>query len=382
MRILKSNPVLGLMNSYMVDSPQPTNINYMWNFGSLLGLCLVVQIITGVFLAMNYSPGLEVAFDSVERIMRDVNYGWLIRYMHANFASFFFICVYTHIAKGIYYGSYKAPRIHLWSVGVVIFIVLMATGFLGYTLVYGQMSLWGTVVITNLFSAIPWIGNDLVQLIWGGFSVGHSTINRFFAFHFLFPFVLAALVCVHLIYLHEHGSSNPLGVNGNYDRIPFHPYFIFKDLVTVFYILTIAMFVIAFVPNYLGHSDNYNLGNPLSTPSSIVPEWYFLPFYAILRSIPDKLLGVIAMFGALLILLSLPFLDLHSNRGAYSRPLFKFAFWVFVVDFLILGFIGGKHVEAPFVTIGALATAYYFINFIVIIPLVSIIEMYLAELNS
>ena len=301
MRIFKSHPLLKLVNSYIIDSPQPSNLSYSWNFGSLLALCLVIQIITGVTLAMHYNPSVLEAFNSVEHIMRDVNNGWLIRYLHSNTASAFFLIVYLHIGRGLYYGSYKAPRTLVWTIGTVIFILMMATAFLGYVLPYGQMSLWGATVITNLMSAIPWVGQDIVEFIWGGFSVGDATLNRFFALHFVLPFVLAALALMHLITLHDSaGSGNPLGVSGSSDRLPFAPYFIFKDLITIFiFFLVLAIFVF-FMPNVLGDSENYVMANPMQTPPAIVPEWYLLPFYAILRSIPNKLLGVIAMFSAIL----------------------------------------------------------------------------------
>lgn len=380
MRLLKTHPILGLLNSYAVDSPQPANISYMWNFGSLLGACLIIQILTGVFLAMHYTPSVDLAFVSVEHIMRDVNYGWLIRYLHANTASFFFIFVYLHIGRGLYYGSYKSPRVLLWSIGVVILVLMMAIAFLGYVLPYGQMSLWGATVITNLLSAIPWIGQDFVQFVWGGFSVNNATLNRFFSLHYLLPFVLAALAAMHLLALHEHGSSNPLGVSGNTDRLPFHPYFVFKDLVTVFAFLFALGAFVFFMPNALGHSDNYIPANPMQTPPSIVPEWYLLPFYAILRSIPNKLLGVLAMFGSLLILLVMPILDTSRIRGNQFRPFMRFAFWLFVVDFLILMFIGSQHVESPYVEIGAIATVFYFSWFIIIVPVIGIVENTLMDI--
>lgn len=374
MRLLKTHPILGLVNSYMVDSPQPANISYMWNFGSLLGMCLVIQIITGVTLAMHYTPSVDLAFISVEHIMRDVNYGWLLRYMHANVASFFFIFVYLHIGRGLYYGSYRSPRTLLWSIGVVILILMMAIAFLGYVLPYGQMSLWGATVITNLMSAIPWIGPDIVTTLWGGFSVNNATLNRFFSLHFVLPFVLAALAAMHLLALHEHGSSNPLGVSANADRLPFHPYFVFKDLVTVLVALLAILAVVSYVPNYLGHSDNYIMANPMQTPPSIVPEWYLLPFYAILRSIPNKLLGVIAMFAALLILLAMPILDTGRVRGAQFRPLLRWSFWILVADFVVLMRVGSEHVENPWILVGQIATALYFAWFIVIVPAVGILE--------
>ena len=382
MRLLKTNPILGLLNSYMVDSPQPANLSYMWNFGSLLGACLIIQILTGVFLAMHYTPSVDIAFVSVEHIMRDVNYGWLIRYLHANTASFFFIFVYFHIGRNLYYGSYKSPRVLPYSIGVVILVLMMAIAFLGYVLPYGQMSLWGATVITNLLSAIPWIGQDFVEFVWGGFSVSNATLNRFFSLHYLLPFVLAALAAMHLLTLHEHGSSNPLGISGNTDRIPFHPYLVFKDLVTVFLFLLLLGAFVFYMPNALGHSDNYIPANPMQTPPSIVPEWYLLPFYAILRSIPNKLLGVIAMFMSLLILLAMPVLDTSRIRGSQFRPFMRFAFWLFVANFFVLMFIGSQHVESPYVEIGAAATAFYFLWFIVVVPVVGIVENTLMDIAT
>ena len=382
MRLLKTHPILGLLNSYMVDSPQPSNISYMWNFGSLLGVCLIIQIVTGVTLAMHYTPSVDLAFISVEHIMRDVNYGWLIRYLHANVASFFFIFVYLHIGRGMYYGSYKAPRTLPWSIGVIMLVLMMAIAFLGYVLPYGQMSLWGATVITNLLSAIPWIGQDFVQFVWGGFSVNNATLNRFYSLHFLLPFVLAALAAMHLLTLHEHGSSNPLGISGNTDRIPFHPYFTFKDLVTIFAFLLALSAIVFYAPNLLGHSDNYIPANPMQTPPSIVPEWYLLPFYAILRSIPNKLIGVIAMFMALLILLAMPLLDTSRIRGAQFRPLMRFAFWVFVANFIMLMYLGACHVEDPFITVGQVCTALYFMWFVVIVPVIGIVENTLLDLAT
>nr|YP_008854730.1 apocytochrome b [Ganoderma sinense]AHA41730.1 apocytochrome b [Ganoderma sinense] len=382
MRNLKSQILLRLVNSYLVDSPEPANISYLWNFGSLLGICLILQILTGIFLAMHYQPHVDFAFNSVEHIMRDVNNGWAIRYTHANVASFFFIFVYAHIAKGLYYGSYKSPRVLLWTIGVIILIVMIGTGFLGYVLPYGQMSLWGATVITNLLSAIPVFGQDLVELIWGGFSVSNATLNRFFSLHYLLPFLLAALVVAHLIALHTHGSNNPNGISGSGDRYAFHPYFVFKDLVTIFLFFLVLSIMVFYYPNFLGHSDNYIPANPMQTPASIVPEWYLLPFYAILRSIPNKLLGVLAMFGALLIFLILPYSDLSQIRGSSFRPLMKFAFWLFVTDFIILMWIGSQHPETPYVEIGQVATAFYFLWFIFIIPVVGVLENTLFDLAT
>jgi len=383
MRILKSHPLLSLANGYLVDSPQPSNLSYLWNFGSLLAFCLIIQIVTGVTLAMHYNPSVLEAFNSVEHIMRDVNNGWLVRYLHSNTASAFFFLVYLHIGRNLYYGSYRAPRTLVFSIGVVIFILMIVTAFLGYVLPYGQMSLWGATVITNLMSAIPWIGQDIVEFIWGGFSVSNATLNRFFALHFVLPFVLAALALMHMIALHDSaGSGNPLGVSGNYDRLPFAPYFIFKDLVTIFlFILVLSIFVF-FMPNVLGDSDNYIMANPMQTPPAIVPEWYLLPFYAILRSIPNKLLGVVAMLSAILILLVMPFVDLSRSRGIQFRPLSKIAYYVFIANFLVLMQIGQKHVETPFIEVGQISTVLYFSHFLIIVPLVSLLENSLIEIAT
>ena len=382
MRIIKSHPLLRLVNAYLIDAPTPANISYLWNFGSLLALCLIIQIITGVTLAMHYTPSVAEAFNSVEHIMRDVNNGWLVRYLHANTASAFFFLVYLHIGRGLYYGSYKSPRTLTWAIGTVILIIMMATAFLGYVLPYGQMSLWGATVITNLMSAIPWIGQDIVEFIWGGFSVNNATLNRFFALHFLLPFVLAALVLMHLIAYHDVvGSGNPLGISANYDRLPFAPYFLFKDLITIFLFFIVLSIFVFFMPNALGDSENYVVANPMQTPPAIVPEWYLLPFYAILRSIPNKLLGVIAMFAAILALMAMPLTDLSKLRGVQFRPLSKIAFFIFVANFLVLMQIGAKHVETPFIEFGQISTVLYFAHFFIIVPVVSIIENSLVELS-
>nr|YP_009440494.1 apocytochrome b [Trichoderma hamatum]YP_009466112.1 apocytochrome b [Trichoderma asperellum]AKK32428.1 apocytochrome b [Trichoderma asperellum]ATG87325.1 apocytochrome b [Trichoderma hamatum] len=381
MRILKSHPLLKLVNMYVIDHSQPSNISYLWNFGSLLGVCLVIQIVTGVTLAMHYNPSVAEAFNSIEHIMRDVNNGWLIRYLHSNTASAFFFLVYLHIGRGLYYASYRAPRTLAWVLGTIILIMMMGIGFLGYVLPYGQMSLWGATVITNLISAIPWIGQDVVEFIWGGFSVNNATLNRFFALHFVLPFVLAALALMHLIAVHDTaGASNPLGVPGYYDRMPFAPYFLFKDLVTIFiFFFGLSLFVF-FMPNVLGDSENYVMANPMQTPAAIVPEWYLLPFYAILRSIPNKLLGVVAMFASLLIILVLPYSDLGNTKGLQFRPLSKVMFYLFVINFLILQQLGAKHVESPFIELGQISTALYFAHFLVIMPVTSIIENTLVDL--
>ena len=351
----------------------PKNLNYLWNFGSIAGIVLVMQIITGLFLAMQYTPHVSMAFDSVENIMRNVNYGWLIRYTHEVGASMFFAAIYIHIARNLYYGSYKSPREILWFFGIIIFIVMMATAFMGYVLPWGQMSFWGAKVITNLFSAIPVFGEDIVIWLWGGFSVDNPTLNRFFALHFLLPFVIVALVIIHIVALHKHGSNNPTGldVKTEKDTIPFHPYYTVKDFFGFGVFFLIFFGFVFFSPNSLGHPDNYIEANPLATPAHIVPEWYFLPFYAILRSIPDKLGGVTGMFGALLILFALPWLDGSSIRSGKYRPIFRIITFVFIVNFVVLGYIGGQPAEEPYISIGQFCTVWYFLHFLVLLPLVS-----------
>jgi ubiquinol-cytochrome c reductase cytochrome b subunit len=379
MRILKTHPILKLLNSYLIDASQPSNISYLWNFGSLLAFCLVIQIVTGVTLAMHYNASVLEAFNSIEHIMRDVNNGWLIRYLHANTASAFFFLVYLHIGRGIYYGSYKKPRALVWIIGTIIFIVMMATGFLGYVLPYGQMSLWGATVITNLMSAIPWVGQDIVEFIWGGFSVNNATLNRFFALHYVMPFVLAVLVLLHLISLHDKaGSGNPLGIGNYVDRITFSPYYIFKDLITIFIFIFILSGLVCFAPNLLGDSENYVMANPMQTPPAIVPEWYLLPFYAILRSIPNKLLGVIAMFSAILIIISMIFLDTNKIRGFQYRPASKVAFYSFVAVFIGLMILGARHVESPYIELGQIFTLVYFLYFLLVTPFISYLENILS----
>lgn len=374
MRFVKYNSIFSLVNHFVIDAPEPSNISYIWNIGSLIGICLVVQIITGILLSMHYQPSWVYAFNSIESIMRDVSFGWYIRYMHANTASFFFIFIYIHIGRGMYYGSYIYPRNIAWIVGVILFIVSMATAFIGYVLPFGQMSLWGCTVITNLITVVPWIGIDIVQYIWGGFSVNTHTINRFFSLHFILPFIILALTIVHLIVIHYSGSNNPLGVSGNSDRIQFSPYFIYKDIVTIFIYIFIIGYIVFYIPDSLGHPDNYVVANPMVTPISIVPEWYFLPFYAILRSIEWKLGGVVCMFGSIVILVTLPILDVCYIRGNNFRPIYKFFFYIFVANFFILMFIGSMHVEYPYTIIGVISTIFYFVYFIFIIPIISIIE--------
>ncbi|WP_428247695.1 cytochrome b [Ferrovibrio sp.] len=356
--------------------PTPKNLNYWWNFGSLAGLCLVVQIITGIVLVMHYTPHTSMAFDSVEHIMRDVNYGWLLRYIHANGASMFFIVVYIHIFRGLYFGSYKSPREILWFLGVIILLLMMATAFMGYVLPWGQMSFWGATVITNLFSALPGIGEPIVTWLWGGFAVDNPTLNRFFSLHYLLPFVIVGVVLLHILALHQHGSNNPLGIDvkGPQDTIPFHPYYTVKDAVGVGVFLLLFSFFVFYQPNMLGHPDNYIPANPLVTPAHIVPEWYFLPFYAILRSVPDKLGGVLLMFGAIAILFLLPWLDTSKVRSAKFRPIYKQFSWIFLFACVLLTWAGGKPAEGMYLIVARVCTAYYFIHFLVVMPLVGWFE--------
>jgi ubiquinol-cytochrome c reductase cytochrome b subunit len=376
---LNKHSLLAFVDSHIVSYSTPVNLNYMWSFGSTAGICLVIQIITGIFLAMHYTPHVDLAFNSVEHIMRDVNNGWLIRYLHANGASMFFIVVYCHIFRGLYFGSYIYPRGQLWASGVIIFLLMMATAFMGYVLPWGQMSFWGATVITNLFSAIPFVGTSIVEWLWGGFSVDNATLNRFFSLHYLMPFAIAGLTLVHLSLLHTVGSNNPLGVNTNVDSVSFYPYFYVKDLLAFFVLIALFSFFVFFYPNALGHSDNYIPANPLVTPPHIVPEWYFLPFYAILRSIPDKLGGVAAMGGAILILLLLPHINTSEIRSAKFRPLYAVSYWVFAANFLLLGWIGQKPVESPFIEIGMFSTFLYFFFIIVLVPAIGLIEKYLLK---
>ncbi|CCQ72646.1 cytochrome b/b6 [Magnetospira sp. QH-2] len=377
-------PIFSFIDS-SVGSGYPTarNLSYWWNFGSLAGMVLVIMILTGIMLVMNYTPHEDMAFASVERIMRDVNWGWMMRYMHMNGASMFFIVVYIHLFRGMYYGSYKYPRELLWIIGVIIILAMMATAFMGYVLPWGQMSFWGATVITNLFSAIPFVGVDIVEWLWGGFSVDNPTLNRFFSLHYLLPFVLFALVFIHLWALHHHKSNNPLGIDvkSEQDTIPFHPYYTIKDLYGIAVFLAFFMFFVFFAPNFFGEPDNYIPANPLVTPAHIVPEWYFLPFYAILRAfttdiwfLTAKLQGVIAMFLSIIFLALLPWLDGSKVRSMKFRPLSMMFFWLFVIDCLILGKAGGMPAEGAWIIIGQLSTAYYFAHLLLIVPIVSRME--------
>ena len=376
------NYIISIFTNHLIKYPTPININYAWSFGSLAGICLIIQILTGIFLAMHYTAHIELAFSSVEHIMRDVNNGWLIRYAHANGASMFFIVVYCHIFRGLYFGSYMHPRQLLWCSGVLMFILMMATAFMGYVLPWGQMSFWGSTVITSLFTAIPFIGNVIVDWLWGGFTVGNATLNRFFSLHFFLPFVLAGLSIVHLALLHKDGSSNPLGIDSHVDKISFYPYFFVKDLFAFFYFLFFFCVFIFYFPNALGHPDNYIPADPMQTPPHIVPEWYFLPYYAILRSIPDKLGGVLAMFSSLIVLLFIPFINTSDIKSTNFRPLFKIFYWLTVTNFLLLGWIGQKPVTDIYIIVGQIATAYYFLFFLFLIPILGILESILANFKS
>ena len=369
-------PIGGLIHSSFISFPVPRNITYLWTFGAILIFMLVAQIVTGIFLAMHYTPEATKAFDSVEHIMRDVNYGWLMRYLHANGASMFFIAVYIHIFRGMYYGSYKAPREILWILGVVILLLMMATAFMGYVLPWGQMSFWGATVITNLFSAIPVVGETIVSFLWGGFAVGNPTLNRFFSLHYLMPFMILGVVILHVWALHVPGQNNPTGVpiKSGKDAVPFTPYATIKDLFAVVVFMIFYAWWVFYVPNYLGHADNYIPANPAVTPAHIVPEWYFLPFYAILRAIPDKLGGVLAMGGAIVILAFMPWLDTSKVRSASYRPLYKIAFWAFVVTTVMLGWLGAKPAEGGYVVASQLFTAYYFAHFLIVLPLLGLFE--------
>ena len=369
-------PFVGMLQHELYEYPTPRNLSYWWNFGSLSGIMLVVMIVTGIFLAMQYTPHASLAFDSVERIMRDVDYGWLLRYAHMNGASMFFALLYIHMFRGLYYGSYKQPRELLWILGVIILILAIMTAFMGYVLPWGQMSYWAATVITNLFSAIPLIGQNIVTFLWGGFTVGNPTLNRFYALHYLLPFVILAVVLLHLIALHRFGSNNPLGIEmkGPQDTLPFHPYFTIKDLFGLAVFLLIYSFFVFYAPNFLGSSDNYIPANPMQTPNHIVPEWYLLPYYAILRSVPNKLLGVIMAFGSIFLLFIVPWLDSSPVRSARFRPVYKWVFWLLVIDVVALGWVGANPPEGLVVMVGQIASLYYFVHFLILFPVIGRLE--------
>nr|AND97071.1 cytochrome b [Tethya sp. XMU02001079] len=377
--VRKENPIIVLVNSMFVDLPSPSNISYFWNFGSLLGACLIIQILTGIFLAMHYCSDVDLAFISVAHITRDVNYGFILRYIHANGASLFFLCVYFHIGRGLYYGSYTKHIV--WNVGVVLFFLMIITSFIGYVLPWGQMSFWAATVITNLLSAIPYVGDDIVRWVWGGFSVSNATLNRFFSLHYLLPFVLAGLSLVHLIALHEDGSNNPIGIRSDIDKVAFHYYYALKDFYGVV-VLIMLLSIIAFLfPYSLGDAENFKPANPLVTPVHIKPEWYFLFAYAILRSIPNKLGGVVALVLSIFVLLVLPLIDQSKFKGLRFRPLSKICFWFLVGDFLLLTWIGGQPVEEPYILIGQMASVFYFIYFLILVPLVGYVENRLLKVE-
>jgi len=386
-------PIFTLINHELHEYPTPKNLNYWWNFGSLAGIVLVVMLVTGIVLAMHYTAHVDLAFGSVERIMRDVNYGWLIRYIHMNGASMFFIIVYIHMLRGLYFGSYQAPRELLWMIGVFILLAMMATAFMGYVLPWGQMSFWGATVITNLFSAIPLVGDSIVTLLWGGFSVDNPLLNRFFSLHYLLPFVIVGLVVLHIVALHQHGSNNPIGIDmkTEQDSLPFHPYYTVKDMLGLGAFLTFFAFFVFFAPNYFGEADNYIMADALQTPAHIVPEWYFLPYYAILRAftadwfvynilslggfiMTAKLMGVLAMFASILLLLFLPWLDGSKVKSSRFRPVHSMFVWIFVLDCIVLGICGAKPAEGMWLIIGQTATIYYFAHLLLIIPIVSRLE--------
>ena len=370
-------PIFSTIRAQAIDFPTPRNLNYWWTFGGIAATMLTVQILTGIVLVMHYTPHVDLAFDSIEKtIMRDVNYGWLLRWLHANGASFFFIAVYIHMFRGLYYGSYKPPREVLWMIGVLIFLVMMATAFMGYVLPWGQMSYWGAVVITNLFSAIPVVGDPIVQWLWGGFSVDNPTLQRFFSLHYLLPFVLAGLVFLHIWALHVVGNNNPDGIDvkSPKDTVPFHPYYTMKDLYAILVFFLVYLAFVFYSPWYLGHAINFGKADPLVTPPHIVPEWYFLPFYAMLRAIPDKLGGVVVMFASIIILFFLPWLDRSKVRSARYRPLYRFFFWLLVIDCIFLGIAGSQPPEGWWIPASRIATAWYFIHFLIILPLLGQIE--------
>ena len=369
-------PIIRLAHDSFVDYPTPKNLNYWWTFGGILTFCLVTQIITGIILAMHYTPHVDFAFNSVEHIMRNVNYGWLIRYIHANGASMFFLAVYIHIFRGLYYGSYKAPREVLWILGVIIYLLMMAAAFMGYVLPWGQMSLWGATVITNLFGAIPVVGESVAIWLWGGYSVDNPTLNRFFSLHYLIPFLILGVVILHIWALHVPGNNNPAGISvkSKQDTVPFHPYYTVKDGFALAIFLILFSYFIFFAPNVLGHADNYIQANPLVTPAHIVPEWYLLPFYAILRAVPDKLGGVLLMFGAIFVMFLLPWLDTSKVRSARYRPLFKQFYVLFIIDCLMLGYLGAMPAEGIYIVLARIGTVYYFAHFLVVLPVLGIIE--------
>lgn len=379
---IKQHSLFQLINAHLIEYPTPSNLTLFWNYGFLAAMCLVTQLLSGIALAMHFTPHVDLAFLSVEHIMRDVNGGWLIRYIHANGASMFFITVYVHIARGLYYGSYMQPRGLVWSLGVIILILMMATAFMGYVLVWGQMSFWAATVITNFFTAFPIIGDKIVTLLWGGFSVDNATLNRFFSLHYLLPFLISGVVVVHMAAVHNDGSNNPLGISSHADKIAFFPYFFIKDTLGLVGGLIFFSFFIYYSPNSLGHPDNYIPANPMSTPEHIVPEWYFLFAYAILRSIPNKLMGVLALFASLLVLLVLPVINTSAVRSSLYRPLYQKFFWFLVADFFLLSYLGQAPAESPYIEVGQVATIYYFSFFMLFVPVLGRLEKSLISVRK
>lgn len=376
---ITNNYLYSFIASHLVYYPSPISLTYAWSFGSLAGITLVIQMLSGIFLSMHYTANVDLAFSSIEYIMRDVNNGWLIRYIHANGASMFFIVVYAHICRGLYYGSYMEPRELLWCSGVILLLLMMGTAFTGYVLPWGQMSLWGATVITNMVTAIPIAGKPIVQWLWGGYTVANPTLNRFYSIHFVLPFVIAGVTLIHLALLHKVGSNNPIGSDSGIDDIPFYPYFVYKDVFAFTVYLLVFAILVFYFPNLLNHPDNYIPADPLQTPAHVVPEWYFLPYYAILRSIPHKAGGIVAMLGSILVLLLIPYINTSDVRNTTYRPIFKFFFWLFIADFIILTWVGQKPVKDAFIVTGQIATMYYFSFFLILIPIIGKIESMLVH---
>ena len=373
--------IIYVLDSHIISYPTPAALSYAWSFGFLAGVCLVIQIVSGIFLSMHYTPHIDSAFNSIEFIMRDVKNGWLIRYIHANGASMFFMVIYCHIGRGLYYGSYMFPRKLLWSTGVVLFLLMMATAFTGYVLPWGQMSFWGATVITNMVTIVPIAGKYILQWLWGGYTITNPTLNRFFTIHFILPFVIVGVTLIHLAILHKEGSNNPIGSDRGTDDVTFFPYFVTKDLFALSCFLFVFCFFVFYFPNMLNHPDNYIPADPLETPAHVVPEWYFLPYYAILRSIPHKTGGILTMGGSILVLFIIPFLNTSEIRSTTFRPIFKLFFWIFISDFILLTWVGQKPMKTSYILLGQIATVYYFVFFLILLPMAGRIEFFLVRYN-